>query len=336
MPRKARPWFRAERNCYYAYVNGKQVPLHTADEAEAWERFREIASTRSLPKPIGNSPQVAMLLDRFLQNLDLTANERQTYKWYEWRLQSFLDSLADQAITVNQLKPFHLTEWLQAHPTWGSSMRRSAIRAVQRAMKWALEEGLIEKSPVAHVKKPPQGRRDFVFTPEQQRQLLEATDEHFRQYLVVASLTGARPEEMRTVEARHCTFDFSVWAFPVEDAKGHRKPRLVYLPAAAQEIVRELAQKHPAGPLFRNRNGVPWTTSAIVQRFARLRKKLGLPKGAVATALRHTFTTESLQKGLDVYTVAKLLGHTSTQMIERVYGHLKDDYLAQQAERAAS
>jgi integrase len=43
--------------------------------------------------------------------------------------------------------------------------------------------------------------------------------------------------------------------------------------------------------------------------------------------LRRTFASWLIQNGADRFTVATLMGHTSTRMIEKVYGKLKQENL---------
>ena len=40
--------------------------------------------------------------------------------------------------------------------------------------------------------------------------------------------------------------------------------------------------------------------------------------------LRRTFSSWLKQQGVDSFTVAKMMGHTSSRMVELVYGHLND------------
>jgi integrase len=54
----------------------------------------------------------------------------------------------------------------------------------------------------------------------------------------------------------------------------------------------------------------------------RLRKKLPHLAHFVCYNLRHTFATQALLNGVGVAQVAELLGHTSTEMVSKVYGHL--------------
>ncbi len=106
-----------------------------------------------------------------------------------------------------------------------------------------------------------------------------------------------------------------------------------WLPAECRRLV----AKHPTGPLFRNSRGKPWNRNAIRCRFRRLRKKLNLDKGVVAYAYRHTYTTAGLEGGVPIATMAELLGHTSTDMINEHYGHLdqRTAHLREAARRAA-
>jgi integrase len=55
----------------------------------------------------------------------------------------------------------------------------------------------------------------------------------------------------------------------------------------------------------------------------RLRKRLDLPAGTVAYLYRHTLATDALVAGHSTAIVAKLLGHTDTRMVAKVYGHLE-------------
>ena len=65
-----------------------------------------------------------------------------------------------------ELKPFHVTRWLDGHASWKGS-RCNAIESVKRAFGWATAEGLLGKNPLRGIKKPAKGRRDRIITQEE-------------------------------------------------------------------------------------------------------------------------------------------------------------------------
>ena len=80
-------------------------------------------------------------------------------------------------------------------------------------------------------------------------------DAEFKDLLTAAWETGCRPQEVCRVEARHVDIANARWVFPISEAKGKRKARVVYLSDKALEITKRLLKEHPEGPIFRNRRG---------------------------------------------------------------------------------
>jgi site-specific recombinase XerD len=74
--------------------------------------------------------------------------------------------------------------------------------------------------------------------------------------------------------------------------------------------------------LFRNVHGNPWTRNAVTQRFEHIRSRLGLGPEASAYSFRHLFATTALESGVQIATVAELMGHRDTTMVSRIYSHL--------------
>lgn len=46
---------------------------------------------------------------------------------------------------MTDLRPFHVQEWVDAHPHLSRSSRRNFIRSVKACVRWALHQGYIEK-----------------------------------------------------------------------------------------------------------------------------------------------------------------------------------------------
>ncbi|MFH1264567.1 MAG: tyrosine-type recombinase/integrase, partial [Planctomycetota bacterium] len=120
---------------------------------------------------------------------------------------------------------------------------------------------------------------------------------------------------------------------PPAEAKGKRKPRIIYLPPEALEIVLRNAKPHPAGPIFRNTKGRPWTPGSVSSAFERVRTQVG--EKFCLYALRHSYATHQLQGKVDPITLAHLLGHSDTSMLAKVYANVGEDveYMREKAAR---
>src|SRR5262249_25771003 len=188
------------------------------------------------------------------------------------------------------------------HEDWKAGQKHQAIMSVQRAFNWAKKAGLIERSPVVHVEKPPTGKRERVIEWLDYQAMLDNTRaEEIHDLLTTSWDTGCRPQEIMRVEARHVDFAGRRWVFGKKEAKGKKRIRIVYLSDLALEITRRLVAEHPTGKLFRNSDGVPWTRFAVNCIMKRLQKKTG--KKFALVDFRHSFTTRALKNGVDPITL---------------------------------
>jgi integrase/recombinase XerD len=273
MPSKfPKPFFRTARKAWFLQVGDKQIKLGS-DRDAAFRRYHELMGQPQAPPAPADARSVVGVLDAFL---DWCLNHKagRTYDWYHDYLESFARSVPPELAT-DKLKPYHVQQWLDANPGWKTG-KRGAVIAVQRAFNWAARMGLIESNPIRSVEKPKAGRRNKVISAGRFEEILEIVkDDEFRDLLVTCWETGCRPQEAISVEARHVDLENGCWAFPVDESKGKKHLRIVYLTDAALEITRRRMAAHPSGQLFRNTDGFAWTPSALNCRFGRLRIALG-------------------------------------------------------------
>lgn len=324
MAKRPQPFFRKDRQLWYVQIDGKQYNLGPDEEA-AWQRYHELMAARTRATPvIGPAQPVLAVLEAFMEYLFRERSAR-TYEFYQRLLKSFRHSIPT-GLTVEQLLPAHVTDWVAKHPSWSASTRHGAIHAVKRAFRWAEREGRIDRSPVANAEAPSPTRREAIISPEQWPHVLgAATDQQFRDLLAFLWETGARPQEASHVEARHFGEQHSRIVFPASESKGKKFPRVIYLTPAALEVVKRLCGQWPAGKIFRMPDGRPWNRNAIRCRFRRQRVngrvKVKVP-GVCCYAIRHSYATNALQRGVDPITLAVLMGHADVSMIAKVYQHL--------------
>lgn len=322
-----RPWYRSQTDTWYICRNGRQVPLCKGKDNKAEAQrvyFRLMAQEENAPKlPPPSAFSVAEICDLFLSWSE-RHNEPSTFAWYKDYLQSFCDHCGK--LTAVELKPFHVTQWLDAHDGWAGS-RRGAISAVKRAFNWAVHEGILPVNPVKRVAKPPVKRRERILSPAERAEILAAVgDQAFRDFILAMQETGCRPSEVARVSAENVNLELGLWVFfDHKTVKKTGKPRVVYLTPVMVELTKRLLGKHLTGPLFRGpRNGKPFTRNGIRCRFRRLREKLPHLKGVISYTYRHSFVTDALENGVGVVEVAELLGHTGTEMVMRHYQHLSE------------
>jgi integrase len=334
MPHFPKPYFRRSRRQFYVQIDGHEITLG-ADRDAAFAKYHELMRQRQ-PREARSCPRatiVVVLTDEFLDWCQKNRAPR-SYDWYKERIQSFINSIPAQ-LTVAELRPYHVQRWIDA-TTWSDGMKRGAVTAVQRALNWAVEMGHIDRSPLAHFKKPPAGKREIIITPAEYNDLLTRFDQRFQELLKLAWETGARPQELLALEARHLDREERRLLFPRTEAKGKKQIRVVYLNDVAFALVGRLAAEYPDGKLLRNGDGRPWHRNAVSCRFQRIKKKIG--HKLCLYNFRHSFCHRALKNGVDPITIANLMGHVDTAMIARVYSNLSQDpvYLRKSLQRATA
>ncbi len=309
---------------YFCNVNGKQYGLGSDFEA-AKKRFGELLADYE-PSNGSPNPTVTSLVDRFLEWCGNAKNcEPSTRDWYTHYLESFKKSIGSR-LRIRDLKKHHVTTWLNAkYKHVAANTHNRAVSCAKRALNFALDEDLIDSNPIARYKMKPAEHRELVIDDEQWTELLGLLEnknghnfDDFRDYLIVAYETGARPQEIRTIEAQWFDRANKCWFFPAKKSKGKKRRRAVYLNDTALAITERLCAKFPEGPIFRQ-NGQIWDKNKIRCKFRRLKEKLGIP-GLCVYTLRHTWATRQLQAGMAAHDVSVYMGHSSMEML-KVYGH---------------
>ena len=82
---------------------------------------------------------------------------------------------------------------------------------------------------------------------------------------------------------------------------------------------------NPEGYVFCQENGSPYEPRTYQDLFKRCVRQAGIPD-ANFHSLRHTFATRSLEQGMDVVTLSRLLGHANPSITLDKYGHALDDH----------
>jgi integrase len=293
-----KPYYLEKRDTWMVWLNGKQEKLGRGlTEEQAWDKYRELQGFRGTLRPA--SP-ILLVFEAFLE--DVKVNQAPgTYDWYNNFLSAF--TRCHRTLLLSDLAPHHVTRWANKHFP-NDSTRHGAMRAVQRALNWAVDQKLIAISPIAKLKKPTPNRREKLISPDLWKKIMKGEPiKRWRDFFNFMRETGCRVQEARIIEASQFDPKHNRFVIPANKAKGKKVPRVIYCNPEALKIIKRKMVEHPDGALFRSRTGKPLTRNAIRCRF----RKYG--DGLCATLIRHTFITEALIKGHDCVSVAALCGH---------------------------
>jgi integrase len=251
----------------------------------------------------------------------------QTNAHYAGQLKKFLAAYGTrtiQSISVPEAMQFAL-----------DPQTRGTAREVKAMFRSALREQIIDKDPFAGVQINQRVSRpkEFLRLPTV-RSLIEAARMVYPDWPDFAALiewlagTGKRPGE--GAGAQWDYFDVENLRYDVQwqyhgkrrqlVRPKHNSVGMIFVFDWAAEAVADLP-RHPDGFMFHNRKGRPMDAATISTAFAGIRHLAGAGR-ATAGALRHFHASYLLNElGLPVYTVAQQLRHSSTELVEKTYGH---------------
>ena len=198
-----------------------------------------------------------------------------------------------------------------------------ALATLKHALNKAVEWGLIKKNPASKVKllKAENAQTDFL-SQEQIQALLQACDGVLRDVVTVALGTGMRRGELLSLIWDQV--DFRTRTIHLTKTKSG-KARTIPMNKTVYETLKKLREKATSEWVFESpRTGKPFVD--LKNGLLRAYKKAGIPiKGRPFHLLRHTWASHLVMNGCDLYTLMKLGGWQSPEMVQR-YAHLSRQF----------
>jgi len=198
-----------------------------------------------------------------------------------------------------------------------------ALATLKHALNKAVEWGLIPENPATKVKllAVENTQMDFL-SVEQIQALISACDGLLRDIVVVALGTGARRGELLSLTWDQVNFKGK--AIHLTKTKSG-KARTIPMNQTVYETLARLRERATSEWVFES----PRTGRAFVDLKNGLReayKRAGIPiKGRPFHLLRHTWASHLVMNGCDLYTLMKLGGWQSPEMVQR-YAHLSKQF----------
>jgi integrase len=156
------------------------------------------------------------------------------------------------------------------------------------------------------------------------RRLMNGCEPDFRRLVRGALVAGARYGELCRADVSDFSADAS--ALLIRESKGG-KPRWIPLDDDGAKFLAGItAGRPPDAPLFARGDGGRWGASHQARPLLTACHAARITPCGFHT-LRHTYASHRVMAGMPLIAVANVLGHSTTRMVEKHYGHLSPSYI---------
>jgi len=166
----------------------------------------------------------------------------------------------------------------------------------------------------------------YLKVDEAQR-LINACEPDLRDLVQGALATGARYGELCAMVA--ADFDPDNGSVHVRQSKSGKDRHVVLTDEGQALFGRLTAGRLGDAPIFRKSTGQRWLPSHQGRPFAAAVTRAKIDPPISFHGLRHTYASLAIMNGAPLMVVAENLGHADTRMVEKHYGHLARQYVAE-------
>jgi integrase len=295
--------------------NRRREGLRTRDPKVARERLRKAELAATDPAAHREPHLLSSALD-YLLTVGCANNAEGTVHCYTHKARHLVRVLGDVdvgGIGYDEVAGYAHT---RLNEKASSSSVGKELTVLRRALKEAHRRGLTPIAPAAmmpefKVRYTPIARHH---TPHQLGALIAALSPKRRLWVALASLGGMRLAEVERVAWDG--IDLTTGWIRVLGSKTKGSWRRVPIAAPLRAILEAVPQAHRRGLVAGHWGNVRRDLAATCVRAK-------VPR-VTPNDLRRTFASLMVQAGVERLAVAHLLGHSSTRMVELVYGRLND------------
>lgn len=272
------------------------------------------------------------ILEEFLETLASTGASSETIKAYYSAIKDFLEYIGEKRlrdIKITDINKWKLERIRKGFPRSRTRDRRAWMTTlhyytlfIRRFLKWL---GLDIEVPVT--KKPV--RRIEALTEEEVRKLLNSCRDLLDKVILRILLdTGLRSRELLGIRVND--IDLNNREIVVRETKYGRERRVL----VTQETIEVIKTWIRVRELKGEDRIIPLTYSGLYKRVKKLAYRAGVkPEKLRPHILRHTFATQALRKGMNLFALQRLLGHNDIKTTQ-VYTHLTIDDIRREYEKA--
>ena len=183
----------------------------------------------------------------------------------------------------------------------------------------------LSENPVSKVSKEREdNERDRWLSYEEEEKILNNCSDWLRDIIIFDLHTGLRQDELLSLEWKRV--DLPLETILIQKTKNGR-PKTLPLNRVALDILKAKSKVRSVKNdlVFLSRSGIKINRRYLWTVFKKALNRAGI-EDFTFHDLRHTFATRLVQKGEDIYKVAKLMGHKDIRMTQR-YAHHSSESL---------
>jgi len=161
---------------------------------------------------------------------------------------------------------------------------------------------------------------------DEAKRLINACDEDFRKLVQAALMTGARYGELIALAVSDFNPDSGTVA--IRTSKSGKPRHIVLTDEGILFFKQNCTGRGGTETLFHKSDGEPWRQSHQARPLSRANKAAQIKPAINFHGLRHTWASLSIMRNMPLIVVARNLGHSTTRMVEKHYGHLAPSFVA--------
>ena len=275
--------------------------------------------------------QLSDALDLFLLDCEARRLTVATRDFYRLKLSLFVRWCGDQGITtLQQLTAHDLRRYLVSlsRRELSSQYQNNLARAIRAFLNYCVRDELLAVSPFNKVQMPRLEKKILaaLSSGDIQAILRSCSSERDKAMCLFLLDSGVRVSEL--VALNVADVDLTTGVVLVQLGKG-QKGRTTYIGARTRKQVRryfaERGKMQPHEPVFvSERHKGRLRVDSVVQMMGRLQEKSGVAQCTCHT-FRRTFAITCLRNGMNIYVLARLMGHADITILRQYLPLLEGD-----------
>ena len=204
-------------------------------------------------------------------------------------------------------------------------------RVLKNFFNWSIDNNYTNFNPLIKIKLPKIEKKFPAFINQTELEIIctNTENETMKDIFRFLFFTGIRLSELINLQIKDIDFENRILTVSIKKDFSTKSKRERVIPL--NEIAFNITHKYRGFSLNPNqyiftKKGFKYNPAYISKTFKRIIRNLGMNENLHLHSLRHSFCSNLVNKGIDLYTVKELAGHQNI-ITTQIYSHLQTDSL---------